>query len=90
MDPVPSRGARGKPRREMDEDEQEQRRRKVEAGRAKVNGGASSCSSSRCPSAGSQGQVPATAAVPCEERCGAPGTAAKALPFPPTRLEAAS
>lgn len=36
MDPVPSRGARGKPRREMDEDEQEQRRRKVEAGRAKL------------------------------------------------------
>lgn len=47
----------------MEEDEQEQRRRKVEAGRAKVND--SAAASSRCPSVGSQGRVPVTAPVPC-------------------------
>lgn len=49
----------------MEEDEQEQRRRKVEAGRAKVNG---SASSPRCPGVGSTGRAPVLATAPCQER----------------------
>ena len=49
----------------MEEDERERRRRKVEAGRAKVNG---SASSPRCPGVGSTGRAPAPATAPCQER----------------------
>lgn len=76
--PVTLRTTREEPWREM-EAEQEQRRRKVEAGRAKVNGGASPF---RCPGVDSYGRAPVPATAPSRERTRSGEARRRALALP--------